>query len=143
MPHLNTCIHMFAMGTSTSNKVRECRVRIVVTISMLIFNGHLIAEHSSRTVRRPQLHSNRLTSLTQRPMAKRPLPHPPTIPPGTPLSHMGPMPASLTTSTAHTHALRLRASLSLKTSMLTAMVRLIALIWRVRKKVWEMKWLTR
>ena len=110
---------------------------------MVVFNGHLIAEHSTSTVGRPQLHNKRLTSLTKRPMAKRPLPHLPMTPPGTPLSHMGPMLASLTVGAAHTHALRLRASLSFKISMLTAMVRLIALIWSMLGKVWEMKWLTR
>jgi len=139
MPKLHACKYV-AMAVPTPNRGD---VGVAVTISMVVLNGHLIAEHSSSIVRRPQLRSKRPTSLTKRPMAKRPLPHPPMTPPGTPLSHTGPMPASLTVSAAHTHALRLRATPNLKNSMLIAMVRLIALIWSMQRKVWEIRWLTR
>ena len=139
MPKLHACKYV-AMAVPTPNRGD---VGVAVTNSMVIFNGRLIAEHSSSTVRRPQPSSKRPTSLAKRLMAKRPLPHPPMTPPGTPLSHRGPVPASLTISAAQPQALRLRASQRLKIRMLIAMVRLIALIWSMLRKVWEMKWLTR
>ncbi len=59
MPKVHACEYV-AMGVPTPNRGD---VGVAVTNSMVIFNGRLIAEHSSSTVRRPQPSSKRPTRM--------------------------------------------------------------------------------